>query len=196
MSPTQAERSNGTRRSILEAATELFGEHGYEATSIAEIATRAGVSTGAVYHHFGDKPTVLAEVYASLEQALAARLLAATGKAADPLDAVRTGSRRFLDECTDPTFRRIALIEAPAALGWERWRAIDAAGGGFGLLRMGLEAAAAAGTIDGADVHERSHLLLSMLMEAALLIAQSTEPEATHERARILIDDFIEAFRR
>lgn len=49
------ERSERSRRAVLDAALHLFAHGGYRGTSIRDIAQRAGVSTGTVYHHFPDK---------------------------------------------------------------------------------------------------------------------------------------------
>lgn len=54
----QIERSERSRTAILEAALELFSHRGYGATSMRDIAARAGVSTGSVYHHFSDKEAI------------------------------------------------------------------------------------------------------------------------------------------
>jgi AcrR family transcriptional regulator len=54
-SVTQDERSERSRAIILDAARELFSHQGFRATSIRDIASKAGVSTGSVYHHFNDK---------------------------------------------------------------------------------------------------------------------------------------------
>lgn len=54
----QVERSERSRAAILDAALEQFSHHGYGATSMRDIAARAGVSTGSVYHHFADKEAI------------------------------------------------------------------------------------------------------------------------------------------
>src|SRR5262245_1836453 len=156
----QQERTATTRRAILAAARELFARDGYEATTIEAIAGRAGVSKGALYHHYADKAEVLAAVYEDLEQELVASLLTVAATETDPVVALRHGCQRFLDQCLDPVFRRIALVDAPTALGWQRWRAIDARHG-LGLLAAGLRAAADQGRIPSDHLDERAHLLLA-----------------------------------
>jgi AcrR family transcriptional regulator len=56
------ERSERSRRDLLDAALRLFSHQGYRATSVREIATAAGLSTGNVYHHFGDKEAIFREL--------------------------------------------------------------------------------------------------------------------------------------
>ena len=97
----------------------------------------AGVTKGALYHHFRDKTDLLRAVYEEQEQRSIERLLAARRGARRPARrSCVPGAAAFLTACLDPTFRRIALVEAPAGLGWEEWREIDARYG-FGLLRAG-----------------------------------------------------------
>jgi AcrR family transcriptional regulator len=174
----QAERSESTRRRLLDAARALFAERGYDATPIEEILARTGLSKGALYHHFADKRDLLDAVYEQLEQELTEMLTGVGRDLRDPLARIDRGCQAFLDACLDPVVRRIALVEAPAVLGWQRWREIDAKHG-FGLLLAGLRSAARAGRIPSDCLEERGHLLLASLMEAALLVGASTDPPAT-----------------
>jgi AcrR family transcriptional regulator len=184
--PSQAERSEATRRRILDAGRDLFSERGWAATTIDEIVRAAGVTKGALYHHFRDKTDVLRAVYEEQEQRSIDGLLAIGAGHDDPLDALRAGCRAFLTACLDPTFRRIALVEAPAALGWEEWRAIDARYG-FGLLRAGVEVSMRAGRMRRMALDDVAHLLLAALSEAALLLGRAEDPAAS-------LDELAEAF--
>ncbi len=175
--PTQAERSEGTRRRILDAARDLYAEQGWAATPIDEVVRAAGVTKGALYHHFSDKADLLRAVYEDQEQRSIEGLVGIAVEHDDALDALRAGCRAFLTACLDPAFRRIALIEAPAALGWEEWRAIDARYG-FGLLRTAVEAAMEAGRLRRLPLDHVAHLLLAALMEAALLLGRADVPRA------------------
>ena len=141
------------------------------------------MTKGALYHHFRDKTDLLRAVYEEQEQQSIDGLLALGCEHADPLDALRAGCRAFLTACLDPTFRRIALVEAPAALGWEEWREIDARYG-FGLLRAGVEAAMDAGRLRRMPVDHVAHLLLAALSEAALLLGRAEDPRGGLRRDR------------
>jgi len=191
----QQERTAATRRAIVVAARGLFADGGYEATTIDDIARRAGVSKGALYHHYADKVEVLVAVYEDLEAELVESLLAAAAAETDPLAALRAGCHAFLDACLDPVFRRVALVDAPSALGWERWRSIDARHG-FGLLLAGLQAAADKRRVSPEHLEERAHLLLAALIESALLMGRSDDPTATRTAMGILIDEHIDALVR
>jgi AcrR family transcriptional regulator len=188
--PSQVERTAATRRRILDAARALFAERGFAATSIDEVVRTAGVTKGALYHHFRDKTDLLRAVYEEQEQLSIDGLLALGAQHADPLDALRAGCRAFLTACLDPTFRRIALVEAPAALGWEEWREIDGRYG-FGLLRTGVEVAMDAGRLRRMPVDNVSHLLLAALSEAALLLGRAEDPASVFDEVAAAFDALI-----
>ena len=195
MQRRQAERSDTTRRAIVDAARTLFAELGFERTSIDQVAEAAGVSKGALYHHYRDKTEVLAAVYEDMARDMARRLVAAVEPVESPLEQVEAGSLFFLDTCTAPAYARIALVDAPAALGWERWRQIDCDAGGFGLLQAGLRAAADAGEARADHLDQRAHLLVATLVESAQLIARSDSPAATRTAVAELIHEQVEALR-
>src|SRR5215212_7250984 len=140
-------RGEATRDALVRAGCELFAERGYAAVGTEEIVARAGVTRGALYHHFVDKRDLFRAVHEQLEQALVADIGARIGGIEDPWKLMETGVRAFLDACTDPAVMRIALLDAPAVLGWAEWREIDA-GYGLGLVSFGLQNAMGRG-VDG-----------------------------------------------
>src|ERR1044072_6636399 len=101
---TQAERSESTRRALVEAARPLFAAGGYAGVGIEEIVRSAGVTRGDLYHHFGGKRDLFEAVYEQLEADLAERIAAWTlaANAESPLEAMRMGAEMFLQACTDP----------------------------------------------------------------------------------------------
>jgi AcrR family transcriptional regulator len=188
---TQAERRAVTRERILYAAREHFGRDGYHNTSIEAILQTAGVTKGALYHHFDDKQQLLRAVYEDLEATLVARLADAATAHNDPIDALRAGMRAFLHACLDPQFGRIVLVDAPAALGWQVWRDIDAKYG-FGLLRAGVDQAIAAGRMVPLPADHLAHILLAAVMEAALLTTRSPSPAAALEELATTLDAILD----
>ncbi|MBI2706594.1 MAG: TetR/AcrR family transcriptional regulator, partial [Actinobacteria bacterium] len=187
---SRAERSENTRRRLLDVARALFAERGYDATPIEEILARTGLSKGAFYHHFPDKRELLAAVYEDIEQELVPRLAAAGRGPEDPIERMERGCQAFLDACLDPVVRQIVLVDTPAVLGWRRWRDIDTRYG-FGLLQAGLRSAARAGRIPTDLLEERGHLLLASLMEAALLVGEAADPVATREAVGRVVSEQI-----
>jgi len=142
---TQAERSEATRAALIDAARPLFAERGYAGVGAEEIVRAAGLTRGALYHHFGGKRDLFEAVYEGLEAELAQRIAegALGGGATDPLAAMRAGAEMFLQACTEPDVQRIVLLDGPSVLGWDRWREI-AAEHGLGLIEATLQAARSA----------------------------------------------------
>lgn len=185
---TQAERTEATREALIAAARRLFTERGYEGVGTEEIVRAAGVTRGALYHHFGDKASLLDAVYARIEAESTARVARVVlgSELHSPLDAMRAGVAAFLEECAKPELRQIALHDAPAVLGWERWREIGAANG-LGLIEASLGAAIEAGEIRQLPVSQTAHLLMGALDEAAMVLARDERPEARAEVTEVLV---------
>src|SRR5215210_5036882 len=171
------ERGEGTRTALLAAARALFAERGYAGVGTEEVVRRAGVTRGALYHHFRDKRDLFRAVYEQTEQEIVAAIGARMDGGTDPMALLAEGVRAFLDACSDPVMMRIGLRDAPGVLGWEEWREIGDRHG-LGLVTGGLQAAMDAGLIIRADVRTLAHLLLSALAEASLLIASADDPQA------------------
>jgi len=185
---TQAERAETTRGALIAAARRLFGERGYADVGTEEVVRAAGVTRGALYHHFGGKPELLEAVYEQIEAESTQRVAQVVlgSEMASPLAAMRAGIEVFLDDCSKPELQRIVLHDAPAVLGWDRWREIAAANG-LGLIEASLVAAIDAGEIRPLPVRPMAHLLLGALDEAAMLIARSEDPASRAEVTAVLL---------
>ena len=111
----------------------------------------AGVTRGALYHHFAGKSDLLEAVYRQVEEEITARIAEAAlaSGTSSPVESMRAGIAMFIDACAEPEVQRIVLLDAPAVLGWDRWREI-AASYGLGLIEASLEAAIEAGEIPAA----------------------------------------------
>lgn len=185
---TQAERTEATREALIAAARGLFTQRGYEAVGTAEIVRAAGVTRGALYHHFGDKASLLEAVYERIEAESTERVarIVLGSELHSPLAAMKAGVEAFLDECAKPELRQIALHDAPAVLGWERWREIGALNG-LGLIEASLAAAVEAGEIRDLPLKPLAHLLMGALDEAAMLLARDDRPESRIEVTEVLV---------
>ena len=191
----QAERSAATTRALLRAARTLFGESGYAKVSLNDIVTRAGVTKGAVYHHFHGKREILRAVVAEIEAELLSDILARIAGIDDPLEQLRVGFIAFLDRCLDRNARRIALLDAPAVLGWEESRAIDAEHG-LGLMIELLESGMKRGGIRRQPARPLAHLILGAAIEAGMLIAHAPDAEAEREQVEIPLMAWLESLGR
>jgi len=181
---TQIERSEATRRALLDAARRLFERRGFDGVAAEEIVAEARVTRGALYHHFEDGKTGLfREVVRALMEEVHARLSAEGRRARTPFEALELGMSAFLQTCTEPGYRRVLLLDGPAVLGWHEWRALDLEYG-LGLLRRALEAASAAGEIETADVEMTTHLLAGALVDGALLLGQAPDDAALRRRLK------------
>jgi AcrR family transcriptional regulator len=190
---TNAERSEATRTALLETAREMFAERGYAAVGTEEIVRQAGVTRGALYHHFAGKEELFAVVYEQLERELVEAITASVmAGASDPLDALRAGTRAFLAACEDPAVQRIALLDAPSVLGWERWREIGQRYG-LGVVQQVLAEAIAAGLIAEQPVIPLAHLLMGAIDEGAMLIARADDEGATREQVGASLERFLDA---
>jgi AcrR family transcriptional regulator len=186
---TQAERSSATRRALLDAGRELFAARGFAGAGQEEIVERAGVTRGALAHHFGTKQGLFRAVVEAVEVELTEHIATAAMRGDDPVAVLRLGCLAFLDAALDPAVRRIVLLDAPAVLGWQAWREIDTTYG-LGLVAEVLEHCMEAGLVAPRPVQPLAHILLAALNEAAMLVANADDPVAT----RIEVGEEVEHF--
>lgn len=191
---TQAERTEATRGALLASARDLFAERGFAGVGTEEIVQRAGVTRGALYHHFRGKDDLFRAVYEEVEQELMQQIAEAALGGDDPLAALRAGAAMFLDACLEPHVQRIVLIDAPAVLGWEEWRAIGERYG-LGLIVAALEAGMESGALARQPVRPLAHILMGALDEAALLVARAEDVEHTRREVGETVERLIGALR-
>ena len=178
-----------TARRVLEAAREVFAADGFAAASVDDIARRAGVTRGAVYHHYDGKPGLFRAVAEQLQAEVAARVVAEAEQEADAAGQLRAGSHAFLDAITDDRAARVLLIDAPAVLGWTRWRELDAAASGRELR----EAVEALGTVRPELVDALTQQLSGAMNEAALWLADAGDDATAREAAHAALDLILDA---
>ena len=174
---TQDERNRATRRALIDAARSLFAERGYAAVPVAEIAARAGVTTGALYHQFGSKQDVFRAVYSELVARVAERVVLARGEGAPTLLG---DCEAFMATCSDPAFNRIT-IDGPVVLGWDEILDETQA-----LIESSLQEARRRGEIVDLPIAPLARMLAAALKEAAVGIALAADPEAAREDARAI----------
>ena len=178
---TQAERRDATRAALVAAARPLFAERGYADVGTEEIVRAAGVTRGALYHHFAGKEDLFLAVFEHVEDELleqiGARVVASAANS--PLAALGAGIEQMLDLAADPGFAQIALIDAPAVLGWQQWREVGWRYG-MGLTEQVLGAAVEAGEITEQPLRPLAHALLGALDEAVLYVARAEDQRRAH----------------
>jgi AcrR family transcriptional regulator len=178
---TQAQRRAATTRALLDAARSLFAEKGYHETAAEEIVRRAGLTRGALYHHFEDKKDLFRVVVDKMEGEIDEEIEAAERAESDLPEAVMAGYRAFIDAVLDPEMRRTFFLDGPSVLGWE-WREIDARHA-VAKIEEGLEALIAEGFVEPQPVGPLARLINGALLEAAFFVAVSEDPEAARDEA-------------
>jgi len=176
--PTQAERSEATRGRLVSTARRLFADKGFAATSTEEILGEAGVSRGALYHHFASKTDLFRAAFEAVEDDLTAQILAAAAGsgATDPLGILGLGFDAFLDQCVRPEVQRIVMLDGPTVLGWDAWHELDERYA-FGTIKTVLTLAAEQDRIPEAAVEPLSHLLVGAVMQAGMVVARADDPQ-------------------
>lgn len=102
----------------------MFSEHGYSSTTVVDIAKSSGLTVGALYHHWAGKEALLVDVVHDIHRELAVRIQALDVED-QPVPRLLRSGQAFLELCADPAVARLLLLDAPAVLGYERWRQID-----------------------------------------------------------------------
>jgi AcrR family transcriptional regulator len=170
------DRTDATRADLIEAARRLFTDKGYAATGTPELVEAAGVTRGALYHHFADKRALFEAVVEAEAAAVATEIEQAAPTSLAPLDALIEGSRAYLEAMRGPGRTRLLLLDGPAVLGRPEMDTIDARHGNR-TLREGLAAAMRAGAIRRLPLDALTVLLGSMLDRAALSIEAGGKAE-------------------
>lgn len=181
------ERTDTTRQSLVSAARELFVAKGYAGTSTPEVAVAAGLTRGALYHHFRDKRDLLRAVLDREARAVTGEIEAAEPQAASARAALLAGSAAYLDAMTVPGRTRLLLIEGPAVLGVAETRALDQANAAR-TLGDGLEAAMPDAGRNALSIPVLAMLLSAAFDRGALAVQEGTDPEAVRSTMIALVE--------
>ncbi|OBI37556.1 TetR/AcrR family transcriptional regulator [Mycobacterium colombiense] len=193
---TQAERAAETREALIGAARPVFASVGFADASLETIVRDAGVTRGALYHHFADKTELFAAVFEQVEGEMAARMgeaVAAAGHS-DPVEIMRLCSGLWLDASAEPEIQRIVLLEALAVLGWERWSDIGHRYN-IGFVTGLLTEAIGSGAIPRQPVEATALTIMGALREATLYIARADDQRQARADAGAVMDRLLEALR-
>lgn len=158
---TNEERSRRTRGQLVEGARQLFEQHGYEGTSTEQIVQQAGVTRGALYHHFQDKKDVFRAVITDIEDDVAEGAARAWKTQMNPWDRLIAGQLHFF-EATSPATVRLLLVEGPAVLGYQEWRKLDEAVHLQPTARA-VEHAISGGKLTVQDPHKLARMLIAVV---------------------------------
>lgn len=175
---TKVAQREATTAALIAAARELFAARGYAAVGTEEIVKRAGVTRGALYHHFrGGKEELFRAVLVQISTETMQRVVRAAAATEDPWEELVLGSEAFLDASMTPEVQRIMLVDGPSVLGWDVWRAIDT-DHGLGLLEAAVQNAMDAGRLQSGSASAVAQVLMGALDEAAMVVARAEDPSA------------------
>ena len=193
---TQAERAADTRETLIAAARSLFANPGFADVALETIVRDAGVTRGALYHHFADKTELFAAVFEQVEAEMAAGMAEAVAAAGetDPIEVMRLGTRFWLDACADPEVQRIVLMDAPAVLGWVRWTEIGQRYN-IGVVTSLLADAIETGRISPLPVEATALTMLGAVREATLYVARASNQREARKDAGVVMDRLIDSLR-
>ena len=180
---SKIEQGQETIERLIRIGLELFSEHGFNAVAAERIVAEAGLTRGALYHHFGGKLGLFEAVFIECEKDIASRIEVAASKHDTPAEQLIAGSLAFLDACADPALRRIVVVDAPSVLGWSKWREIDAAHG-LALLTQSVQQLSDQGKLGAYRVDTLAYLLSGAMNELAMWVAESANPETDLSAAK------------
>ncbi len=186
-------RSEATQERIIAVARDIFAREGFAGASLAEIVKKASVTTGAIYHHYGDKRGLFKAVAESLEQ----EILDEVGKVppkSDPWEAFESGISATLEICARPDIQRIVFQEAPAAVGLAEWRETEVQYA-FGVMRAAIGELSATGVINEPDADITTQIVLGAIIQAAHAVAIANDQKTALARAQVTVKRMIRALR-
>jgi AcrR family transcriptional regulator len=170
-----------TRGKLIAAARKAFGEVGFAAASMDDFTAEAGLTRGALYHHFGDKKGLLEAVIKEIDAEMGARLAEISAAADDPWEGFVAESVAYVEMALEPEIQRILLLDGPAVLGdpstWPNNSACIAS------LTRSLRRLLDEGRIANVDAEAMARLLNGAMLEASLWIANAADQEATSRKA-------------
>jgi AcrR family transcriptional regulator len=192
---TKAAQREATIAALVTAARELFADRGYAGVGTEEIVQRAGVTRGALYHHFrGGKEDLFKAVLVQISAETTQRVIAAANAVQDPWESLVVGVDAFLDASAIPEVQQIMLVDGPSVLGWDVWRAAD---GDYALrlLEIELQNAIEAGRMVRQPTRPLAHVLLGAIDEAAMVVARADDPEAARVEMGQAVHRLLEGLR-
>ncbi len=173
-------KAAATRAALVAAARQLFTIKGYHATGTNDLVALAGVTRGALYHHFRDKEALFEAVFREVSEALSHAAAAAAGAfAGDPRRRLLEGIQAYLRLVAGSAeAQRILLLDGPVVFGWTRWREVQS-DYSFADLARGLKA-----LMDMRLMADGGPGPLAQLILAALATRRSPSPTRLNRRPR------------
>lgn len=194
---SKADQSKATIDKLLAIAKKEFSQRGYAAASTERIVQQAGVTRGALYHHFKDKKDLFLVVFTKAQEEIGRRIEKQAALTNDLWQQLVNGCRAFLEACSDPILQQIVVIDGPSVLDWNTYRQVDNTlpGSGLSLLKECLSDLLKAKRIRPVPVDALAHLLSGAMDESAVWIAHHTDPETALSQAQKALEIVIESLK-
>jgi len=192
---SKIETGKETAAQLVAVARKFFSTRGYSNTTLEDVAREAGVTRGALYHHFGGKKGLFLAVFNDVQTEIANRLHK-VDKCGFPIwDRFVSCTRVFFEACLDSELQQVVLIDAPAVLGWDIWRRIDEEKT-LGILRSHLKELIDQGIIKPLPIEPLTHAISGANNETLLWVAESEDPRKAFEEAWFTINQFLRSLRK
>lgn len=173
--------AEATRAAIVEAATTLFAERGFAATSLEDVAAAAQVTRGAVYHHFAGKQALFEAVFDEQELHMIERIGATVAQHDDPWEGSLAAIDEFLELCSEPMYSKLVWQEGPAALGLSGWKECEEKYA-LGLINQSMTMLIDSGYIEPKAFDTTVKFIFQIFGAAGMALAET--PEADKPRVR------------
>ncbi len=190
--PSQQQRRESTQSRIIEVARMIFARDGYAKASLAEIVDKAEVTTGAIYHHFGDKKGLFIAVAEFLEQQIVLESAAASSSSNSIWQRFEDNVLKTLEVCAREDIQRIVFRDAPTVVGFYEWKEIEMKYG-LGLLQQAIAKLANEGVIETGNTDLTAHVLLGAIMQAAHYVAMSKNKKKALKESQHTLRQFLRA---
>lgn len=187
------EYSAATRSALIAAARETFSERGFVAATLEDVAARARVTRGALYHHFQDKTALFDAVVQELQTESAVAIEASARQEPHIRMRIHRGMDAYLDQCLKPEFRRIVIELAPAILGSQRYREIEETSS-LRLVIATLDALVHRRELACEDTALLGRMIDALCCEVALLLPAATDTVALRRTAHALVERTLRGF--
>jgi AcrR family transcriptional regulator len=179
---------------LVDSAIELMTKRGYAGTSLDEIAKRARVTKGALYHHFSGKQALFEAAFEAVETNVMRRLTEIVDSGAEAWDTAMKGVRAYIKFCLEPTYQRIVLHEGPVVMGVERWREAEDHFS-FGVVRASVESLMAAGVVAKGPIEATARLLFGALSSGGLFIAAAADQKKASAEVITVVENMLGSLR-
>jgi AcrR family transcriptional regulator len=191
---TRSAMAQETTDRLIATAQQAFAEQGFTAASLDAIALQAGVTRGALHHHFTNKAGLFEAVLRSIDAQLCRALDTVHATHSDPWAAFRACCHAYLDESLKPDRRRILFQDAPMVLGL---KAVDILmESGFGPMVTDLKDLVENRRILPLDAEAMGHLLNGAIINLAFWAAEAPESEGRLTRAHATLAAMLDGFTR